>query len=155
MNIFANKFSCLLHIVCNIFHININNEFMGNLHCTNFINSCFSILYHVLLYILVMISLCFVVKMYCELNVFRFISVGSSDAAALAVAQHALGVGPSVKYGSNATSALGKAVAGSGGIGMASAVNINYSDSGLFGYFVVADSGSADKVSFFFIKVLF
>lgn len=74
------------------------------------------------------------------------VSVGSSDAAALAVAQHILGVGPSVKYGSNASSVLAKAVAGSGGIGMATAVNINYSDSGLFGYFVVADSASADKV---------
>ncbi|KAG0711230.1 Cytochrome b-c1 complex subunit 2, mitochondrial [Chionoecetes opilio] len=73
-------------------------------------------------------------------------SVGSSDAAALAVAQHILGVGPSVKYGSNASSVLSKAIAGSGGIGMASAVNINYSDSGLFGYFVAADSASAEKV---------
>lgn len=77
----------------------------------------------------------------------HFTSVGSSDAAALAVAQHVLGVGPSVKYGSNASGALNKAIAGSGGIGMASAVNINYSDAGLFGYFVVADSASADKVS--------
>lgn len=73
-------------------------------------------------------------------------SVGSSDAAALAVAQHILGVGPSVKYGSGATSVLGKAVAASGGVGMATAININYSDTGLFGYFVVADSASADKV---------
>lgn len=63
------------------------------------------------------------------------------------MAQHILGVGLNVKYGSNATSVLGKAVAGSGGVGMASAININYSDAGLFGYFVAADSGSADKVS--------
>lgn len=73
-------------------------------------------------------------------------SLGSNDAAALAVAQHILGVGPSVKYGSNASSALAKAVAGSGGNGMASAVNISYSDAGLFGYFVVAESATADKV---------
>lgn len=73
--------------------------------------------------------------------------MGSSDAAALAVAQHILGVGPSVKYASGATSVLGKAVAASGGVGMATAININYSDTGLFGYFVVADSASADKVS--------
>lgn len=73
--------------------------------------------------------------------------MGSSEAAALAVAQHILGVGPSVKYGSHGTSILGKAVAGSGGVGMATAININYSDTGLFGYFVVADSASVDKVS--------
>lgn len=78
-------------------------------------------------------------------------SLGSGDAAALAVAQHILGVGPSVKYGSNASSALAKAVAGSGGNGMASAININYSDAGLFGYFVVAESATADKASFFML----
>lgn len=77
----------------------------------------------------------------------HFSSVGSSDAAALAVAQHILGVGPNVKYGVGYGSVLPKAVAASGGVGMATAININYSDSGLFGYFVVADSASADKVS--------
>lgn len=71
--------------------------------------------------------------------------MGSSDAAALAVAQQILGTGSHVKYGDSG-SVLTKAVAGSGGVGMASAININYSDTGLFGYFVVADSASADKV---------
>nr|XP_045616737.1 cytochrome b-c1 complex subunit 2, mitochondrial-like [Procambarus clarkii] len=73
-------------------------------------------------------------------------SIGSSDAASLAVAQYILGVGPGTKYGSNAGSVLSKAVAASGGIGMASAININYSDAGLFGYFVIADPSSVDKV---------
>jgi len=64
----------------------------------------------------------------------------------MAVAQQILGVGPNIKYGSNASSLLAKAVAESGGIGAASAININYSDAGLFGYFVMADSASVDKV---------
>lgn len=73
-------------------------------------------------------------------------SIGSSDAASLAVAQQILGIGPSTKYGGNASSVLAKAVASSGGLGSASAININYSDSGLFGYFIMADSASVDKV---------
>ncbi|XP_071543367.1 cytochrome b-c1 complex subunit 2, mitochondrial [Panulirus ornatus] len=73
-------------------------------------------------------------------------SIGSSDAAALAVAQHILGVGPNIKYGCNAGSVLSQAVAASGGIGMASSININYSDTGLFGYFIIADSASVHKV---------
>lgn len=73
-------------------------------------------------------------------------SIGSADAAALAVAQQILGTGPGIKYGNNASSVLAKVVASSGGIGSASAININYSDSGLFGYFIMADSASVDKV---------
>lgn len=74
-------------------------------------------------------------------------SVGSSDAVALAIAQQMLGVGSGIKYGSNASSILSRAAAASGGVGVASAININYSDVGLFGYFVMADSSSVDKVS--------
>lgn len=73
-------------------------------------------------------------------------SLGSGDAAALAVAQQILGTGPGTKYGSNASGVLAKAVASSGGIGSASAINVNYSDSGLFGYFIMADSASVGKV---------
>lgn len=65
---------------------------------------------------------------------------------ALAVAQQILGVGPSIMYGNNATSVLAKGVAASGGLGSASCININYSDAGLFGYFVLADPASVEKV---------
>lgn len=73
-------------------------------------------------------------------------SIGSSDAAALAVAQHILGAGPGIKRGVNASGVLASAIASSGGVGSASAININYSDGGLFGYFVIADSASVGKV---------
>lgn len=73
-------------------------------------------------------------------------SIGTGDAASLAVAQQILGVGPNTKYGSNASSVLNTAVTASGGIGMASAININYSDTGLFGYFIIADPASVDMV---------
>ncbi|XP_066975802.1 cytochrome b-c1 complex subunit 2, mitochondrial [Macrobrachium rosenbergii] len=73
-------------------------------------------------------------------------SQGSSDAAALAIAQQILGTGPHIKRGSNASSALAKVVAASGGLGSASALNISYTDSGLFGYFVIADSGSVGQI---------
>ncbi|KAK3868594.1 hypothetical protein Pcinc_026029 [Petrolisthes cinctipes] len=72
--------------------------------------------------------------------------LGSTESVALAVAQQILGVGPGTKYGSNASSVLAKAVASSGGLGAASSININYSDAGLFGYFVMADSASVEKV---------
>jgi len=73
-------------------------------------------------------------------------SIGTSDAAALAVAQQILGIGPSTKYGSNASSILAKTIAATGCVGSASAININYSDNGLFGYFVMADSASVAKI---------
>ncbi|XP_068200750.1 cytochrome b-c1 complex subunit 2, mitochondrial-like, partial [Palaemon carinicauda] len=73
-------------------------------------------------------------------------SLGSSDAAALAIAQQILGTGPHIKWGGNASSVLAKAVAASGGAGSASALNANYTDSGLFGYFVIADSSSVGQV---------
>jgi len=73
-------------------------------------------------------------------------SLGSDEAAALAVAQQILGVGPGTKYGSNASSVLAKVCESSGGLGVASSINMNYSDAGLFGYFVMADSASVNKV---------
>ncbi|KAK7081915.1 Cytochrome b-c1 complex subunit 2, mitochondrial [Halocaridina rubra] len=73
-------------------------------------------------------------------------SIGTNDAAALAVAQHILGVGPGTKRGSAASNILAGSVAASGGLGSASALNVNYSDGGLFGYFVIADSASVGKV---------
>ena len=69
--------------------------------------------------------------------------MGSSDHAALAVAQYALGATSSIKYGSNASSKFSVA---SGESGIASAINVNYADSGLFGYMVIADAESAGSV---------
>ncbi|ROT85823.1 putative cytochrome b-c1 complex subunit 2, mitochondrial [Penaeus vannamei] len=79
----------------------------------------------------------------------KSLGVGSGDGVPTVGAygtQQILGIGPSTKYGGNASSVLAKAVASSGGLGSASAININYSDSGLFGYFIMADSASVDKV---------
>ncbi|XP_076032793.1 ubiquinol-cytochrome c reductase core protein 2 [Oratosquilla oratoria] len=74
-------------------------------------------------------------------------SIGSADAASLAVAQYILGVGAGTKRGSNAGSKLGQALIASGTEAVASAVNANYSDSGLFGYCIAANSSDAGKLT--------
>ncbi|CAL4077133.1 unnamed protein product [Meganyctiphanes norvegica] len=71
-------------------------------------------------------------------------SIGSGAAAA--VAQYILGTGPSTKYGGNASSKLAGVVAAAGGAGAASAISASYSDSGLLGYFVVAESAAAGSI---------
>jgi len=71
-------------------------------------------------------------------------SIGSGAAAA--VAQYILGTGPTTKYGGNASSKLAGAVAAAGGAGAASAISASYSDSGLLGYFVVAESAAAGAI---------
>jgi ubiquinol-cytochrome c reductase core subunit 2 len=77
------------------------------------------------------------------------VAVGSTaDVLAISLLQLSLGVGPFVKYGSTvATSKIGKAAqAAASGPLAASCLNINYSDSGLFGFKVVAGAKDARKV---------
>ncbi|XP_066991507.2 cytochrome b-c1 complex subunit 2, mitochondrial [Anabrus simplex] len=71
------------------------------------------------------------------------------EALAFAVLQYALGVGPSVKWGSQSSSPLGKALARCdlGGFPYAvSALNINYTDSGLFGFVASSPANVASVV---------
>lgn len=56
-----------------------------------------------------------------------------------------------VKYGSGAGSKLNQAVSGSGAV---SALNLNYSDAGLFGFIAVAPAADAGKVVSAAAKVL-
>ena len=76
-----------------------------------------------------------------------FFSLGSGDAAALAIAQQILGTGAHIKRGNNTSSVFSGVIGSSGGVGMASAINVNYTDGGLFGYFVISDSANAGQVS--------
>merc|ERR1712106_56391 len=71
-------------------------------------------------------------------------SIGNGAAAA--VAQYILGTGPSTKYGGNASSKVAEAVTAAGGAGAASAISASYSDSGLLGYFVVAQAAAAGAI---------
>jgi len=69
---------------------------------------------------------------------------------AFALLQRFLGVGNPVKYGSGA-SKLNQAVLGAGAV---SALNMNYSDAGLFGFVAAAPAGDAGKVVSAAAKVL-
>lgn len=75
-------------------------------------------------------------------------SLGSKDFLAFSVYQKLLGVTPYIKWGSNiATNRLLKAAAEStGGACAASAFSASYSDSGLFGCYVVTEAANAPKV---------
>jgi ubiquinol-cytochrome c reductase core subunit 2 len=77
------------------------------------------------------------------------VPVTSPDFLSVAILQMALGVGPFVKYSTaGAGSKIGKAAAAAAGSGplAANSVNINYSDSGLFGFQVVAGAKDIRKV---------
>lgn len=68
-----------------------------------------------------------------------------------ALLQRTLGTGIPVKYGSGAGSKLNQAVLGSGAV---SALNLNYSDAGLFGFIAAAPAADAGKVVSAAAKVL-
>nr|XP_056722588.1 cytochrome b-c1 complex subunit 2, mitochondrial [Euleptes europaea] len=72
---------------------------------------------------------------------------GSKEANAFGVLQHVLGAGPLVKRGSSLTSKLiqGAAKATTEPFD-ASAFNVNYSDSGLFGIYTIAQPSAAGEV---------
>ncbi|KAG9333663.1 hypothetical protein JZ751_010732, partial [Albula glossodonta] len=74
-------------------------------------------------------------------------AVGSAEAAAFTVLQRVLGAGPYIKRGSNTTSKLSQAIATATTHPFgASAFNVSYSDSGLFGVYTIAQAASAADV---------
>lgn len=74
--------------------------------------------------------------------------MASKDLLTLYVLQQVMGTGPRVKYSSNvATSKVSKAIAqGTSSPFAASCINATYSDSGLFGFYVVAQAADVGKV---------
>uniref|UniRef100_A0A8C8HM84 Ubiquinol-cytochrome c reductase core protein 2b n=1 Tax=Oncorhynchus tshawytscha TaxID=74940 RepID=A0A8C8HM84_ONCTS len=74
-------------------------------------------------------------------------AVGTDEVMAFSVLQHVLGVGPHIKRGSNSTSKLIQGVAKATADPFdASAFNVNYSDSGLFGVYTISQSAAAGDV---------
>ncbi|KAI6076449.1 Cytochrome b-c1 complex subunit 2, mitochondrial [Aix galericulata] len=74
-------------------------------------------------------------------------AVGSEEANAFSVLQHVLGAGPLIKRGSNVTSKLYQSVAKATTQPFdASAFNVNYSDSGLFGFYTISQAQDAGQV---------
>ncbi|XP_010895709.1 cytochrome b-c1 complex subunit 2, mitochondrial [Esox lucius] len=72
---------------------------------------------------------------------------GSAEANAFSVLQRVLGAGPHVKRGSNATSKLSQGIAKATTQPFdATAFNVTYSDSGLFGIYTIAQDESAGRV---------
>jgi len=87
-----------------------------------------------------------------------FVAVGtesaglsSKDALAFCVLKYALGAPPAVKYGQS--SGLLARAAGTGNYGI-TAMNVAYSDSGLFGVLAAADAANAGKIVEAAVKVL-
>ncbi|KFQ87294.1 hypothetical protein N337_07185, partial [Phoenicopterus ruber ruber] len=74
-------------------------------------------------------------------------AVGSAEANAFSVLQHVLGAGPLIKRGSNVTSKLSQGIAKATSQPFdASAFNVNYSDSGLFGIYTISQAPNAGEV---------
>ncbi|KAM6379572.1 cytochrome b-c1 complex subunit 2, mitochondrial isoform 1-T1 [Pluvialis apricaria] len=74
-------------------------------------------------------------------------AVGSAEANAFSVLQHVLGAGPLIKRGSNVTSKLSQGIAKATTQPFdASAFNVNYSDSGLFGIYTISQAPNAGEV---------
>ncbi|NWH85934.1 QCR2 protein, partial [Aegithalos caudatus] len=74
-------------------------------------------------------------------------ALGSREADAFSVLQFVLGAGPLVKRGSSVTSKLTQAVAKATNKPFdASAFNVNYSDSGLFGIYTISQAPNAGEV---------
>uniref|UniRef100_A0A4W5QH43 Ubiquinol-cytochrome c reductase core protein 2b n=1 Tax=Hucho hucho TaxID=62062 RepID=A0A4W5QH43_9TELE len=74
-------------------------------------------------------------------------AVGTDEVMAFSVLQHVLGAGPHIKRGSNSTSKLIQGVAKASADPFdASAFNVNYSDSGLFGVYTISQSAAAGDV---------
>ncbi|XP_071671436.1 cytochrome b-c1 complex subunit 2, mitochondrial isoform X2 [Patagioenas fasciata] len=74
-------------------------------------------------------------------------AVGSAEANAFSVLQHVLGAGPLIKRGSNVTSKLSQGIAKATTQPFdASAFNVNYSDSGLFGFYTISQAANAGEV---------
>lgn len=75
------------------------------------------------------------------------------EALAFAVLQGAVASGPRIKWSSNDNGILSKAVGAQDGY-TASAINVSYSDTGLFGVLLAAPAKGAGKIVESAIKVL-
>ncbi|KAH1003820.1 hypothetical protein HUJ04_003674 [Dendroctonus ponderosae] len=79
----------------------------------------------------------------------------AKEAVAAAVLQRALGVGPQIKWSTSDNGILSKAIAGASSEPFASsAINANYSDTGLVGVLLAAPARSAGKLVEGAVKVL-
>lgn len=75
------------------------------------------------------------------------VGLGSPDLIAAAVLQNIMGTGPRIKYSSNANAKITQAAAQATTNPFAvSTINLNYTDSGLFGFHVVAGKSDVGKV---------
>ncbi|XP_062330681.1 cytochrome b-c1 complex subunit 2, mitochondrial isoform X1 [Osmerus eperlanus] len=73
--------------------------------------------------------------------------IGSEEAWAYSVLQHVLGAGPYIKRGSNTTNKLIQGISKTTSEPFdASAFNVSYSDSGLFGVYTISQAASATDV---------
>ncbi|NXJ04607.1 QCR2 protein, partial [Odontophorus gujanensis] len=74
-------------------------------------------------------------------------AAGSAEANAFSVLQHVLGAGPLIKRGSNVSSKLYQGIAKATSAPFdAAAFNVNYSDSGLFGFYTISQAAHAGEV---------
>ncbi|XP_069503778.1 cytochrome b-c1 complex subunit 2, mitochondrial [Ambystoma mexicanum] len=74
-------------------------------------------------------------------------ATGSAEANAYSVLQHVLGAGPSIKRGSSFGSKLSQSISKTTNQPFdASAFNVNYQDSGLFGVYTISQAGDATEV---------
>lgn len=74
-------------------------------------------------------------------------ALGTAEATAYRVLQQVLGTGPLVKRGSNTTGKLGLAISKATAAPFsASAFNVSYSDSGLFGMYTISQASSTGEV---------
>jgi ubiquinol-cytochrome c reductase core subunit 2 len=74
------------------------------------------------------------------------VSLGSKDMLSLAVLQKALGTGPSIKYSSGSSKISQAGAQAVSGPFAASTININYSDSGIFGFYTISQATDSGKL---------
>jgi len=74
------------------------------------------------------------------------VSLGSKDLLPLAVLQKALGTGTSVKYSAGSSKISQVAAQAVSGPFAASAINLNYSDSGIFGFYTISHASESGKL---------
>lgn len=78
----------------------------------------------------------------------------SKEALAFAVLQRALGVGPQIKWSTNDNGLLSKTIGTNSEEYASTAINVSYSDTGLFGVLIAAPSQSAGKLVQSAVKLL-
>ena len=79
------------------------------------------------------------------------VSLASKDLFASAIAAHALGTGPRVKYSANSGRVARAALPAAKNPALLSTFNSLYTDTGLFGFHVIANKSDVAKVNFLFM----